>query len=68
VPRILVRAADEAAARVRQLARECGVPLIENVPLARLLYESRVEEYISPECYVAVAEIVARLQAAGELT
>jgi flagellar biosynthesis protein FlhB len=67
VPRVLVRAADEAAARVRQAAREFGVPLIENIALARALYETRVEEYIPLECYVAVAEIVANLQAAGEL-
>jgi flagellar biosynthetic protein FlhB len=64
VPRILVRAADEAAARVRELAASYGVPMIENVPLARTLYASaRAGEYIPSETYLAVAEIVAALTA-----
>jgi len=68
VPRVLVRGADEAAARVREAAREYGIPLVRNVSLARALYESREEEYIPVECYVAVAEIVARLQKTGGIT
>ncbi len=66
VPRILVRAADEAAARVRAIALECGVPLVHNVALARLLYDMNVEQYIPSECYATVAEIVAQLHTAGE--
>ncbi len=62
VPRVLVRAADETAARVRAIAVECGVPLVRNVALARMLYETDVEQYIPPECYAAVAEIVAQLR------
>lgn len=62
VPRVLVRAADEAAARVREFAAAHGVPLVENVPLARLLYAgSRPGEFIPQESYIAVAEIVAAL-------
>jgi flagellar biosynthetic protein FlhB len=67
VPRVLVRAADETAARVRAIAVECRIPLVRNVGLARMLYEIDVEHYIPPECYAAVAEIVAELHAAGEL-
>jgi flagellar biosynthetic protein FlhB len=68
VPRVLVRAADEGAARVRDLARSYGIPLIENVPLARLLYATaEVGAYIPQEHYVAVAEIVAALLKAGVL-
>ncbi|HEY9181010.1 MAG TPA: EscU/YscU/HrcU family type III secretion system export apparatus switch protein, partial [Candidatus Baltobacteraceae bacterium] len=37
VPRVLVRAADDAAARVRELAAAYGIPLVENVLLARRL-------------------------------
>ncbi len=62
VPRVLVRAADETAARVRAIATECGIPLVRNAALARILYETRVEQYIPAECYVAVAEIVAQLR------
>ena len=62
VPRVIVRAADEAAARVRELAAAHGVPLVENVPLARLLYGSaNAGEFIPQETYIAVAEIVAAL-------
>jgi flagellar biosynthetic protein FlhB len=67
VPRVLVRAADETAARVRAIAVECKIPLVRNVTLARMLYEMDVEQYIPPECYAAVAEIVAQLHAAGEV-
>jgi flagellar biosynthesis protein FlhB len=62
VPRVLVRAADEAAARVRDLAAAHGIPLVENVPLARLLYASAsAGDVIPQETYIAVAEIVAAL-------
>lgn len=62
VPRVLIRAADETAARVRELAAEHGVPLVENVPLARLLYASlNAGDVIPQESYIAVAEIVAAL-------
>ncbi len=65
VPRVLVRAADEAAARVRAIAAEYGIPLVHNVPLARMLYDTHVEQYIPPECYAPVAEIVAQLRGTG---
>jgi flagellar biosynthesis protein FlhB len=62
VPRVLVRAADEMAARVRAMAVECGVPVIENVALARALYrDARAGEPIAHAHYVAVAEVVAAL-------
>lgn len=67
VPRVLVRAADDAAAEVRRLAQAHGVPLIENVPLARTLYATtRAGEYAPPETYLALAEIVAALAHAQE--
>jgi flagellar biosynthesis protein FlhB len=63
VPRVLVRAADEAAARVREAASSHGIPLVENVPLARSLYASTsAGDFIPQETYLAVAEIVSRLQ------
>ncbi len=65
VPRLLVRAADEAALRVRELAALHGVPVIEDVPLARALYgAARSGDFIPRETYVAVAEIVVALQGA----
>lgn len=68
VPRVLVRAADEAAVRVRELASAYAVPLVENVPLARRLYASaKPGEFIPHETYVAVAEVVAALAGSGVL-
>ena len=62
VPRVLVRAADESAARVRELAATYRIPLIENIPLARELYATTEPgQYIPHETYIAVAEIVAAL-------
>jgi flagellar biosynthetic protein FlhB len=68
VPRVLVRAADDAAARVRELAASYRVPLVEDVPLARLLYaHAGPGDFIPRETYIAVAEIVAALTKAGVL-
>ena len=66
VPRILVRAADEGAARVRELAAAYRVPLVENVPLARALYATaQPGQYAPQETYIALAEIVAALGKGG---
>jgi flagellar biosynthesis protein FlhB len=68
VPEILVRARDAAALQVRALARRHGVPVVEDVALARLLYrEGENGRPIPPETYVAVALIVAALARAGLL-
>jgi type III secretion protein U len=66
VPRVLVRAADETAQRVRELAAARGIPLVENVPLARELYAlTEPGEEIPIETYIAVAEIVNALKKRG---
>jgi flagellar biosynthetic protein FlhB len=66
---VLVCAADELAARVRALARDAAVPLVENVALARALFaRARVGETIPHDLYVAVAEVVAALSRAGAPT
>jgi len=62
VPMILVRAADDAALRVKRLAAEVRIPTIENPPLARQLYAHDALGPIPPELYLAVAQIVAALQ------
>jgi len=68
VPRVLVCAADERAARVRQIARDADVPLVEDVALARALFaEARAGETIPHAFYVAVAEVVAALTRAGAI-
>jgi flagellar biosynthetic protein FlhB len=68
VPTVLVRAVEEMALRVRALAVEHGVPVIENVPLARALYRDvDAGRPIPHEHYVAVAEVVAALLRSGAL-
>ncbi|HTZ54187.1 MAG TPA: EscU/YscU/HrcU family type III secretion system export apparatus switch protein [Candidatus Acidoferrum sp.] len=68
VPTVLVRASDETALRVREVATEAGIPVIENVRLARALYrDGTVGEAIPHDHYVAVAEIVASLLRSGAL-
>ncbi len=68
VPTVLVRAAGEMALRVREFATEEGIPVIENVTLARALYrDGAVGEPIAYEQYIAVAEIVAALIKSGAL-
>jgi flagellar biosynthesis protein FlhB len=69
VPVVLVRAADELALRVRDLARAHGIPIVENVSLARALYaDTHAGLPIPLEHYVAVAEVVSSLLRAGALT
>ena len=68
VPEVLVRARDEAAARVRELAAIHRVPILEDAALARALYrDGRPGEPIAPAHYVAVAEVVAALMRAHEI-
>ncbi|HEX3462873.1 MAG TPA: EscU/YscU/HrcU family type III secretion system export apparatus switch protein [Candidatus Elarobacter sp.] len=68
VPEILVRALDEAALRVRSIAREHRIPLVEDVALARLLYaQGETGRAIPPQTYVAVAHVVAALAREGLL-
>ncbi|MEO8633739.1 MAG: flagellar biosynthesis protein FlhB [Gemmatimonadales bacterium] len=48
------------AQRIKDIARQAGVPVIENKPLARaLLASAKVGKSIPPALYVAVAEIIA---------
>jgi flagellar biosynthetic protein FlhB len=58
-PRIVAKGADHVAMRIRELAREHGVPLVENVPVARTLYKIELGREVPEEMFKAVAEILA---------
>jgi flagellar biosynthetic protein FlhB len=59
-PKVVAMGADLIAERIKQVARDAGVPLVENVPLARGLYGSvEVGDEIPVELYQAVAEVLA---------
>jgi flagellar biosynthesis protein FlhB len=62
VPEVLVRARDDAAARVREVAAIYRIPVVENASLARALYrDARAGDTIPHAHYVVVAEVVAAL-------
>jgi flagellar biosynthesis protein FlhB len=68
VPEILVRAADGAAREVRALAERARIPIVEDVPLARLLWRcGEAGRPIPPETFVPVAYAIAALVRAGLL-
>ena len=61
-PVVVAKGKNLIAARIRQLARENNVPLIENPPLAQALYKHvDVGREIPPHLYRAVAEVLAYL-------
>jgi flagellar biosynthesis protein FlhB len=58
-PTVVAKGADLVALRIREIAEENGVPLVENPPLARALYAGvALDREIPPEHYKAVAEII----------
>lgn len=59
-PIVLAMGERKVAQRIKQIAYEAGVPVIENKPVARaLLATARIGQPIPFEMYVAVAEILA---------
>jgi flagellar biosynthesis protein FlhB len=68
VPEILVRAAGTAAREVRALAERAGIPVLEDVALARLLWRcGEAGRPIPAETFVAVAYAIAALVRGGLL-
>ena len=61
-PVVVAKGRDLIAARIRDIAREHSVPIIENPPLARALYkECEIGETIPGALFGAVAEVLAYL-------
>ena len=59
-PMVIAKGADYLAQRIKETARENGVEIVENKPLARMLYANvEVGELVPPELYKAVAEVLA---------
>ena len=58
-PKLVAKGADFIALRIRELAEEHEVPIVENPPLARALYASvELDDEIPVEHYKAVAEVI----------
>jgi flagellar biosynthetic protein FlhB len=61
-PVVVAKGRDHVALRIKAVAKENGVPVIENPPLARALHESaRIGDEIPPTLYKAVAEMLAMI-------
>ncbi|MCW8836312.1 MAG: flagellar biosynthesis protein FlhB [Rhodospirillales bacterium] len=59
-PRLVAKGVDHLAFRIREIAEENDVPVVENPPLARALYATvELDQDIPYEHYKAVAEIIA---------
>lgn len=61
-PVVIAKGADYLAFQIREKAKECNIEIVENKPLARILYNNvDIGMEIPPELYQAVAEILARV-------
>lgn len=58
-PIVVAKGLDELALAMRAKARRSGVPIVEQRPLARALYEVKVGRTIPVDLYRAVAEVIA---------
>ncbi len=59
-PEVIAKGKGHLARRIREIAEENGVPIVENVPLARALYrELEIGDSVPESLYKAVAEVLA---------
>jgi len=58
-PKVVAKGVDHLALRIREVAGEHGVPVVENPPLARGLYAAvELDREVPPQFYKAVAEVI----------
>jgi flagellar biosynthetic protein FlhB len=66
-PMVSAKGEDELALRIRRIAEENDVPVVENKPLARALYaEAEVGDLIPETYYRAVADVLAHVYRMNE--
>lgn len=59
-PKVVAKGGGVVAEKIRQVAKENGVPIIENKPLAQSLFKlTDVGDFVPPQLFKAVAEILA---------
>ncbi len=59
-PKIVAKGIDNLALKIKEIAREHGVQVVENPPLARELYKKcEIDQMIPESLYKAVAEVLA---------
>lgn len=58
-PTLVAKGQDLIAFRIREIAEENNVPIVENPPLARALYATvEIDREVPPDHYKAVAEVI----------
>jgi flagellar biosynthetic protein FlhB len=58
-PLVVAKGVDLIALRIREIAAQHAIPVIEDRPLARAMYDAvEVDQWIPPEFYRAVAKIL----------
>ena len=66
-PKVVAKGADLVAQRIRDIAEENRIPIVENAPLARGLYRSvEIGREIPAELFGAVAEVLAYVYNIGK--
>lgn len=58
-PKVVAKGARLIAKKIRELAQEQGVPIVEDPPLARVLFEVEIDQEIPVALFRAVAELLA---------
>ncbi|PWU14316.1 MAG: flagellar biosynthesis protein FlhB [Bdellovibrio sp.] len=58
-PQLIAKGADLVAEKIKQIAAEYSIPIVENKPLARTIFKTmKLGQVIPRELYVAVAEVL----------
>ena len=58
-PQVVAKGADHMAMKIREIAKNHDVPMVENVPLARALYDTvKLNGFVPRTLYAAVAEVI----------
>jgi flagellar biosynthetic protein FlhB len=59
-PRVIAKGADAVADRIREVARENGIPLVQDIPLTRTIFRAcDIDDEIPADLYEAVARVLA---------
>lgn len=66
-PKVVAKGVDFLAQAIRELAKANNIPIVENPPLARSLYDKvKIDHDIEPEHYRAVAEVIKFVNELGQ--
>ena len=59
-PRVVAKGADLLALKIKEIAAQANIPMVENVPLARAIFKSvKIGQIIPRNLFQAVAEVLA---------